>query len=210
MKLLVVIVNYRTADLTIDCLVSLRDEMAAIAGSQVVVVDSASGDGSVEKICAAIAESEWGGWVEVRGLDINGGFPKGNNAAIRAALDGQDPPDFVLLLNPDTVVRPGAVRVLLEFMIAQSRAGIAGSRLEDPDGTPQRSAFRFPTVLSELEAGTRIGLVSRVLHRRIVAPPAPCEACPTEWVAGAIGGVGMLVCAAIAGSASGGAEFGRN
>jgi hypothetical protein len=63
--------------------------------------------------------------------------------------------------------------------------GIAGSRLENPDGTPQTSAFRFPSVLSEIEAGMRLGPVSRLLKWRVVAPPPPSEAGPTEWVAGA-------------------------
>jgi N-acetylglucosaminyl-diphospho-decaprenol L-rhamnosyltransferase len=63
--------------------------------------------------------------------------------------------------------------------------GIAGSRLENPDGTSQRSAFRFPSVLGEVEDGMRFGPVSRLLRRRLVAPPAPERATPTDWVAGA-------------------------
>jgi GT2 family glycosyltransferase len=89
------------------------------------------------------------------------------------------------LLNPDTVVRRGALRALVDFMDANRSAGIAGSRLEDPDGTPQRSAFRFPTELGELESMARVGLVSRLLDRWIVAPPVSDTACETDWVAGA-------------------------
>ena len=54
--LLVVVLNYRTAALTIDCLRSLVDEVAALPGSHVVVTDNASGDDSVEKIASAISE----------------------------------------------------------------------------------------------------------------------------------------------------------
>src|SRR5258706_2309114 len=161
MELLVVIVNYRTADLTIDCLRSLRDEIAAIRGSRVEVVAAASGDGSVQGIGAAIAANDWGGWATLRVLNTNRGFSAGNNAAVRPALAADDPPTFVLLLNPDTLVRPGSIRSLHEFMRAHPQVGIAGSRLEEPDGTTQRSAFRFPSILSELEAGARIGAVSK-------------------------------------------------
>jgi GT2 family glycosyltransferase len=63
--------------------------------------------------------------------------------------------------------------------------GIAGSRLQDPDGTPQVSAFRFPGVLSDFEGAVRIGPVSRLLARWAVASPARDEAHPTDWVAGA-------------------------
>src|SRR5262249_8484299 len=71
------------------------------------------------------------------------------------------------------------------FMKAHPEVGIAGSRLEDPDGTPQRCAFRFPSAASELEEGIRIGFVSRLLQHSVVAPPVRNEAHETDWVAGA-------------------------
>ena len=70
-------------------------------------------------------------------------------------------------------------------MDAHPKCGVAGSRLEDPDGTPQRSAFRFHSVLGELESGLRLGVVSRLLSRRIVAPPVPDHTVQTDWVSGA-------------------------
>jgi N-acetylglucosaminyl-diphospho-decaprenol L-rhamnosyltransferase len=63
--------------------------------------------------------------------------------------------------------------------------GIVGSRLEDPDGTPQQSAFRFPGILSEFEAAMRLGLLSKFLARFVVAPPLRLEDHSTDWVAGA-------------------------
>jgi GT2 family glycosyltransferase len=187
MRLLVVIVNYRSASLCIDCLRSLAPEVAANVGTRVVVTDNPSGDNSVEEIGRAIVLNGWSSWCEFRALPHNGGFAYGNNEAIRPALESKDPPEYVLLLNPDTVVRPGAIGALLDFMDANPKAGIAGSRLEHHDGTPQVSAFRFHTVLSELEAGLRLGFVSKLLKKRIVAPPVPetMEPTQTDWVAGA-------------------------
>ena len=187
MRLLVVIVNYRSASLCIDCLRSLAPEVPAKAGARVVVADAPSGDDSVARIGAAIAENGWSDWCELKPLARNGGFAYGNNEAIRPALAAADEPQYVLLLNPDTVVRPGAIAALLAFMDRTPTAGIAGSRLEDPDGSPQRSAFRFPTVASELEAGLRLGPVSKLLRNRVVAPPVPAGTEPvrTDWVAGA-------------------------
>jgi hypothetical protein len=63
--------------------------------------------------------------------------------------------------------------------------GIAGSRLEDPDGTPQYSAFRFHTVFSELDYGLRLGIVSKLLTRWNATLPISEHACQTDWVAGA-------------------------
>lgn len=184
-RLTVVVLNYRTPELTIDCLHSLESEVNSVPGTQVFVVDNASGDGSVEKIEAAIAQANWQEWVSFLPLDSNDGYAAGNNAAIRLALAASHPPDYVLLLNPDTVVRSGAIKTLVDFMDQHPAAGIAGSRLEDPDGTPQRSAFRFPNLLSEINEGLRLGIVTKLLSRWVIAPPPPETICQTDWVAGA-------------------------
>ncbi len=185
MKLLIAIVNYRSANLTIDCLQSLSSEMPKFLDARVVVVDCASADGSLQTLAGAIDHHGWNSWAQLIAAPENGGFAYGNNLAIKPFLDAPGSPEYVLLLNPDTLVRPGALTALVNFMDQNPRVGIAGSRLEDPDGTQQRSAFRFPSIFGELDNGLRLGLVSRMLHRFVVAP-APQE-CPheTDWVAGA-------------------------
>jgi GT2 family glycosyltransferase len=186
MRLLIVIVNYRTAQLTIDCLHSVVPQVSSLPqGTTVVVTDNASGDDSVERLTAAVRDNGWGAWCKVQPLPRNGGFAWGNNEAIRPALASASPPDYVLLLNPDTIVRDGAIATLVDFMDANPKVGIAGSRLEEPDGTAQRSAFRFPGVMSELETGFRLSVVSKVLRRYVVAFPPPAQAGPVDWVAGA-------------------------
>lgn len=184
-RLLAVILNYRTPSLTIDCLRSLAGEVQSLPGTRVAVTDNASGDGSVEKIAAAIETEGWGEWATLMPLDRNGGYAFGNNAAIRAALQSANPPAYFLLLNPDTTVRPGALKALADFMDEHPEVGIAGSRLEEPDGTPQQSAFRFPSLLSELDFGLRLGVVSNLLSKWAVAPPVSQFPCQTDWVAGA-------------------------
>ena len=184
----VVIVNYRTAALTIDCLVSLAQERDRLRGRVAITcaaVDNSSQDGSAEAVAEAVRQHGWGDWCTPMPLEVNGGFAAGNNAGIRPALSLDDPPHYVLLLNPDTVVRPGGVEELVKFMQANPRVGITGSRLEYPDAEPQASAFRFHGVLSQFEHGARLGPVSRVLARWAVAPPPRDEPHPTDWVAGA-------------------------
>lgn len=184
-RLLVVIVNYRTPSLTIDCLRSLQAEIPAVPNTHVVVADNASGDRSPELITAAIQAEGWSDWVSFIPLDHNGGYAYGNNAIIRPALQSPQPPPYFLLLNPDTIVRPGAIQTLLQFMEQHPQAGLAGSRLENPDGTPQQSAFRFHTIWSELDFGLRLGVVSKILSNWAAAPPVPPGICQTDWVAGA-------------------------
>jgi GT2 family glycosyltransferase len=59
-------------------------------------------------------------------------------------------PDYILFLNPDTVVHPGALESLAGFLEAHPRVGAVGPRLLNPDGSLQASAFRFPTLLMTL------------------------------------------------------------
>jgi N-acetylglucosaminyl-diphospho-decaprenol L-rhamnosyltransferase len=184
-RLRVIILNYRTPELTIACLHSLVEEVKALPGTKVTVVDNASEDGSVEKIAAAIAQENWD-WVTFLPQERNGGYAFGNNVGVRPALAEDAPPDYFLLLNPDTVVRSGALQALVDFMDRTPEAGIAGSRLEEPDGTPQCSAFRFPNVWSELDSGLRLGVVTQVLSQKIVPIlPVTEEIQQVDWVAGA-------------------------
>ncbi|NWK95847.1 glycosyl transferase family 2 [Sphingobium lactosutens] len=181
--LLVAIVNYRTAGLVIDCLESLADELATYPQARVVVVDNDSGDGSVERIGAAIEQHGWH-WASMVASPVNGGFAYGVNLAVSAAPEGFTP-SFVWLLNPDTRVRPGALRTLLDFMHNHPSAGIAGSLIEDADGIAWPYAFRFPSAASEVERGARLGLVSRLLRRSAVLRRMGPDPAPVDWVSGA-------------------------
>ncbi len=181
----IVIVNYRTARLTIDCLHSLAAERAAFPGFHTVIVDNASGDGSPEQIEAAIADNGWRDWADVIASNRNGGFAYGNNIGIERALTSDEVPDFVMLLNPDTVVRPGALKTLVEFMEANPQAGIAGSLLEDAAGGIDCSAHNAFSPLGELVSGASLGALSRLLPGHTVSPPVRNAAHECDWVSGA-------------------------
>jgi N-acetylglucosaminyl-diphospho-decaprenol L-rhamnosyltransferase len=185
MQVAIIVVNYRTPALTIDCLQSLEAAGDMPPGTQVIVVDGNSGDNSVPLISLAIERNNWSSWVKLLPLNINGGFAYANNRGMEALIDRFGRPQFFWLLNSDTIVRPCALSHLLKFMDAHPRAAIAGSRLEDLDGTPQHSAFRFHSILSELEATMRFGPVSRLLHHSRVAPPISNTAERMDWVSGA-------------------------
>ncbi len=185
MDLLVVIVNYRSADLTVDCLASIEAEVLGRPGTSVVVVENASGPDQTATIARAIEDRGWGGWARLVEAGRNGGFAAGNNVALGPALADPRPPRLVWLLNPDTLARPGALGALVDFLDRRPDVGLAGSRLEDPDGTRQGSAFRFPSLLGELEGGLRFGPASRILRNHVAVAPVGDEPCPVDWVAGA-------------------------
>lgn len=181
----IVIVNYRTAALAIDCLQSLAVELAGLPGSRVLVVDNDSADGSLERLGQAIADNGWSDWAQAVASGRNGGFAYGNNVGIRLATAGDVDTEHLLLLNPDTVVRRGAVRALLDFMDSHPGAGIVGSRLEDAVGVAECSAHTAPSPLGELESSARLGLFSRLFARHRVSPPLRDHAHVCDWVSGA-------------------------
>jgi N-acetylglucosaminyl-diphospho-decaprenol L-rhamnosyltransferase len=141
--LLVVVVNYRTADVTIACLRSLAAEIPAIPGARVVVVDNGSGDGSASRIEAAIGAEGFRGWASVLPLAENGGFAHGNNRGIAVAPDAR----HFLLLNSDTVVSPGSLRHCLAALEADPGVGALSCMLLNADGSMQNVARRFPSPL---------------------------------------------------------------
>jgi len=179
----IVVVSYKSAALTVDCLRSIAAERAG-AGPRIrcVVIDNASGDEPV--VAAAIADNGWNDWARVVVAPRNGGFAYGNNLGLKE-LERDGRVDFVHLLNPDTVLRPGAVAALARFLQANPRAGIAGGVFENGDGSEWAIAFRFPSLLGEIEQGVRLGLVSRLLARACVPMHMGASAAPADWVSGA-------------------------
>ena len=139
--LLVVIVNFRTPDVTIQCLRSLVDQVRDVPGTTVVVADNASGDDSVARLHAAINAEGWSGWCTLVSLPKNGGFSYGNNRGIEAGPRAR----HVLLLNSDTIVHAGCFKACLELMDRSPDVGILGCTLLNADGSIQNSCRKFPT-----------------------------------------------------------------
>jgi N-acetylglucosaminyl-diphospho-decaprenol L-rhamnosyltransferase len=181
----IVIVNYRTADLVVNCLRSLVEQIEAVSGGRVLVIDNASGDGSLVTLTSAIENEGWEKWASVVPLDRNGGFAFGNNAGIRMALASTLGCDYFFLLNPDTLVHPKAIEALINFMDTHLEVGIAGSQLENADGGEECSAHRFHSPLSELTDGARLGVLDRLLKNHLVTPSIRKEAHHCDWVSGA-------------------------
>jgi GT2 family glycosyltransferase len=182
-RLGIVIVNYRIAGLVCDCLRSLAPEAAALPGTRVRVVDNDSQDGSAERISRFIEEQGFEAWASVMAAPRNGGFSYGNNLAIQPLLE--EGFEAFLLLNPDTYVRPGALQPLLDALQKDPSVGVVGSRLENPDGTPQRSMFRFPSAIGEMEWTASIGPLTWVLKPWAVSRVPPDLPAFCDWVAGA-------------------------
>lgn len=182
LQVAVVIVNYKSAELTQRALASLavENENPAISLS-VVVVENDSGD--AERLREVIRPFE--GFAQLVVSPINGGFGAGNNLGVRTLLQQGSRAMAFHFLNPDTVVHPGAVVALARFLQTNPRAGAVGSRFEHADGTPWPIAFRFPTPLGELESGASLGLISRLLRAHSVARELGDRPELVDWLSGA-------------------------
>jgi GT2 family glycosyltransferase len=196
-KLLVVILNYRVVEFTIECLRSLSHEIPSVPGARVAVCENGTGDDSEARLRGVIDANGWGSWVDLSAVHPNRGFTGGNNIVLRGALAAPDPPEYVLLLNADTIVLSNAIKALVAFMEDHPQVGIAGSRLEGPDGQLQTSAFRFFNPGSEFARAIRLGLVSHALGRWSAVLPTPAAPQEVDWVPGASMMIRRAVFAAI-------------
>jgi N-acetylglucosaminyl-diphospho-decaprenol L-rhamnosyltransferase len=133
----VIIVNWNTRDLLVQCLLSLYDT-ADDLDFEVIVVDNASADGSAEIVCREFPQ------VRLIQNAENVGFARANNQAM-AVSQGR----YVLLFNSDAIATPGAIQSLVSLADAELRAGIVGAQLLNPDGSFQASHTPFPTLWQE-------------------------------------------------------------
>lgn len=171
----IVIVNYRTPVFVIDCLGTLLPELSDLA-ARVVVTDNNSGDDSPEIIRNWLTTHDPDNRVLLVQSATNSGFSGGNNIGIQALKAS-----FYLLLNSDTLVRPGSVRSLLETAKKFPEAGLVSPRLEWPDGRGQESCFRFHTPYSELIGSAQTGHIDRFLKKHIVAMPVQDQIARPQW-----------------------------
>jgi GT2 family glycosyltransferase len=136
----VIIVNWNAGELLRRCVLSIiaDQDKTGLTNVEIIVVDNASTDGSAVSIklqfpaVHCIQNSE------------NSGFAYATNQGIRHSV-GQ----YVLLLNPDTEIRPGALREMARFLESHPRAGAVGGMLLNGDGSLQISAYPEPTLFRE-------------------------------------------------------------
>lgn len=174
-ELSVVVVSYNSRAYLPACLGSLLPQVRALRG-EVIVVDNASTDGSPEVV------RQFSG-VRLVESAVNVGFVRAVNQALKLA-QGR----FILILNPDTEVRPGAVGTLVRFMAEHPRVGLAGPKLLYPDGTVQPSRRRFPGLAVLLTEGTFIQwhFPGLGIFRRFYCQDLPADIPqPVDWVTGA-------------------------
>jgi GT2 family glycosyltransferase len=168
----VIIVNYKTADLTLQCLKSLYENIPGKYTLEIIVVDNASNDGSVERISLEYPNAT------IINNSKNLGFARANNLAMKSGRG-----KYFLLLNSDTIVFPGVIEKSIEHMNENKHVGILGCRLLNLDRTHQHSAARLPTF--------KTIFYEHVLG--IMASWYPEEECTRTLKVGSVSGAYMMV-----------------
>ncbi|HZR00463.1 MAG TPA: glycosyltransferase family 2 protein [Chloroflexota bacterium] len=172
----VVVVSRDVRDLLAACLESLHQSDNGFV-IETLVVDAASSDGS-----SAMVRKRFPAVRQLASRE-NLGFTRGNNWAIRLARGRH-----VMLLNPDTVVRPGALRALVTFLDAHPDVGVAAPKLVFPDGSVQSSRRRFPRPVTGFVESTVLerwlGRSRVVREYRLDDGPADAPQ-DVDWVVGA-------------------------
>lgn len=133
-SLTIIIVSFEAKEFLATCLTTVQEACKGL-DAQIVVVDNASLDGSVQMMREKFP------WAKCVVLDKNIGFAAANNKAIAQARS-----PYILLLNPDTEVQPDTVKTMLSFMETHPDAGVATCRVNLSDGSIDPSCHRgFPT-----------------------------------------------------------------
>ncbi len=197
MRITILIVSWNVCELLRQCLLSLARYPVTGADQNIIVVDNASADGTVEMLRADFPQ------VQVIANTINRGFTGGNNDGLRHVFSTLPAPpaphstlhaprltphaSYILLLNPDTEVTPSALDALLGYAQAHPDIGLLGPQLRYPDGSVQSSRRRFPTILTGLLESTWLqGMTPQsILDRYYMRDVPDGQAVDTDWVVGA-------------------------
>ena len=151
MRLSIIIVNYRSRAVLLECLASLEADAAGLE-TETLVVDNDSRDGTPEALAERFPS------VRVLVNADNLGYARAVNQGIAATRGA-----YVMVMNPDCIVRQGALRALLGQLSGQPRCAIAGPRIFNPDGTLEYSARGFPEAMTFLF--NRYSLLTRLFPR---------------------------------------------
>jgi len=168
MDISIIIVNWNTKKLLLDCLASIFSTIKGVS-YEVILVDNASSDGSVEAVQEAYPQ------VEIIQNEENLGFAAANNKGFHKMLGR-----YALLLNTDTVLTEDAIEKLFYYMENNPEAGMACGQLLNRDGTKQNSIANFPSLIGLVfnETLLRIFLPKKYPSKRVeYFNPIEVESC---------------------------------
>jgi N-acetylglucosaminyl-diphospho-decaprenol L-rhamnosyltransferase len=173
----IIVVNFRTPGIASDAVRSaLADDPG---GMEIIVVDNASSDDSVARLTEAFKDEPR---VKIISHTENTGFAGGNNVGLKSATG-----DIVLFLNPDTIVKKGSLKRLMETLHSADDIGAVGGLLTNAVGEPVTSYGYFPTPMSMILTAFLPGRFYGKLRKALGVVPSPEEGAPydVDYICGA-------------------------
>ncbi len=186
-RIAVIIVNYGTGGLAIEAALSVLEREHGGMPVSLHVVDNASPNDDAAALSAWHAElpKPWQDRVTLHLEAENHGFGRGNNVALNYLAAQDNPPDLVLLLNPDARLENEAIAMMAECLDSDPEIAVVGAGVSYDDGEPASAAYRFPGIISEFSAAVNFGPVARLTRRWQVAIGPDAQSGPVDWVTGA-------------------------
>lgn len=172
----IIILNYKTRGLLRQCLRGIASSGDNVK-LQVIVVDNASGDGSVEMVERDFPD------VKLIASAENRGFAAGMNLGLRHATGR-----YIVMLNTDIAIMEKPFDRLVKFMDQHPRVGMAGPKLLNPDGSVQDSCYRFPHTFTPLYRRTPLGKIPGIraqLKAYVMSDFDHQDNRPVDWLLGA-------------------------
>ena len=145
MLLSIIILNYKTKELVKQCIKGIK--LANLAFDyEIIVVDNASNDSIGEMLKERFSD------VKFIQSPENVGYAAGNNLGLKQSLG-----EYILILNPDIVVKEGSIEKMIEYIKQNNEIGLVAPKLINPDKTIQHSCFKFPTFWTPVFRRTPLG-----------------------------------------------------
>jgi GT2 family glycosyltransferase len=178
MELSIIIVSWNVRAYLAKCLDSLAESLrAAPLNAEIIVVDSASSDGTPDLLRQRYPQ------VRLLAQSENVGYTRGNNIGLAAAQG-----EYLLLLNPDTEVQGSALAGMVTYLREHPQVGVLGAHTLNTDGSHQSSRRRFPTLMTALFESTWLQPYApkRLLDRFYARDVPDAAIAEVDWVQGSV------------------------
>jgi GT2 family glycosyltransferase len=176
---LVSIVNYRTAERTINCVQSLLHHTQENHRIRIVITDNQSEENDGTVLRAFVNMQEYAPYCTLYEHDHNAGFAGGHHAGIESMMHIGFQPRYLWILNSDTTMLNDCIDELVRYMDAHESVGLASPQLYNDDGTPHQTAEYFPTLMYKI-FGRGMVRVQGILRGKHIPPLADEYTVPTH------------------------------
>lgn len=147
----IIIINYNQKNFLKQCLKNIEEAKIRL-NYEIIVIDNASTDGSIEYINLQLASFASRSQISIIVNEVNKGFARAINQGIKLSQG-----KYILILNPDIIVLPGSIEKLYQFMERHPDCAVAGPQLLNPNKTVQYSCCRFPKWYTPILRRTFLG-----------------------------------------------------